>query len=534
MDNFHTEILYITPEEEYTKRVKDDHIKKYAQFFTPVPVAEFMAHWILKNKNIKSILDPAFGLGVFSRIIRKRNNKCRITGYEIDPLILDEAMTYFRNDDKTNIFNKDYMVNDWDNKYDGIICNPPYFKFHDYENKTILKEIEDKLSLKLSGFTNLYTLFLLKAIHQLNINGRAAFIVPSEFLNSDYGKLVKKYLIQNKALRYIIIVNFNSNVFNGALTTASILLFANDNCSETVNFINIDSIQELASINDEISDYPHNTTSLQVPLDILDSNVKWRSYYQPINSKKYKNLIPFSKFGKVVRGIATGSNEYFVFNKSKAKQHNIDNKYLLSCIAKSNDVKNSFFTNDDFQTLKSEDKEIYLINILPTNSNDLFIKEYINVGIKDNIHKKHLTSCRNPWYILEKREPAPIWVSVFNRNGIRFIRNEAKIRNLTTFHCVYLDMFSLPKIDLFFAYLLSNISKDIFNDNRREYGNGLKKFEPNDINNSNIVNLYEISEFNEKQILYLLKQYRQSEIGKMPDFDLLNNINQIFLDIFSN
>ena len=51
--------------------------------------------------------------------------------------------------------------------------------------------------------------------------------------------------------------------------------------------------------------------------------------------------------------------------------------------------------------------------------------------------RKFLTKSRKPWYALEKRPPAPIWVSVFNRNGVKFIRNEANISNLTTFHCVY-------------------------------------------------------------------------------------------------
>ena len=79
----------------------------------------------------------------------------------------------------------------------------------------------NKLKINLSGFTNIYTLFLLKSIYQLNENGRAAYIIPSEFLNSDYGKLVKEYLLKSKALRHIIIFNFKENVFDDALTTSS-------------------------------------------------------------------------------------------------------------------------------------------------------------------------------------------------------------------------------------------------------------------------------------------------------------------------
>ena len=65
---------------------------------------------------------------------------------------------------------------------------------------------------------------------------------------------------------------------------------------------------------------------------------------------------------------------------------------------------------------------------------------------------------------IRKPPPAPIWVSVFNRNGLKFIRNEAGISNLITFHCVYLkqsDPSSTINLDLLFAYLLTDIAKEI-------------------------------------------------------------------------
>lgn len=234
------------------------------------------------------------------------------------------------------------MFNDWENHYDGIICNPPYFKFHDYNNKEILQEIETKLGLKLNGFTNLYPLFFLKSAEQLTPNGRAAYIVPSEFLNSDYGKLVKTHLIKNRMLRYIIIFDFEENVFDDALTTSSILLFANDNEKSEVEFIRVKTPDELFALESNLESYPTNQSKIAVPFSSLNPEIKWRAYYQKQNALKFKNLVPFSNFGKVVRGIATGANDYFVFNQSKAKQFDIDEKYLLPCITKSVDVDSTF------------------------------------------------------------------------------------------------------------------------------------------------------------------------------------------------
>src|SRR5690606_31470681 len=355
------------PEKEYAQRISLEHRKKFAQFFTPVVVAEFMSKWILGNKQLQTVLDPAFGLGIFARTIREATQQCNIKGFEIDETILHEATEIFEDDNNTSIFLNDYMFNDWGNRYDGIICNPPYFKFHDYENKSTLKEIEEKLGLKLNGFTNLYTLFLLKSAYQLNKNGRAAYIVPSEFLNSDYGKLVKSYLIKNKLLRYIIVFDFEENVFDDALTTASILLFANDNEKSEVEFINIKTLDELNSLQSKIQSYPKSKAEKAFSFSELNPEIKWRAYYQKQNATRFKNLIPFSTYGKVVRGIATGANEYFTFNQSKAKQYKIDEKYLLPCITKSVDVSGAFFTKDNFEELKQQDKNIFLFNAIEQN-----------------------------------------------------------------------------------------------------------------------------------------------------------------------
>lgn len=519
------------PEKEYSQFVSLEHRKKFAQFFTPFTIAQFMAKWITANKNLQTVLDPAFGLGIFARAIRQTNKECLITGFDIDENILQQATDIFDVDKNTSIQLKDYMFNDWKNRYDGIICNPPYFKFHDYENKTTLKEIEEKLGLKLNGFTNLYTLFLLKSAYQLNVGGRAAYIIPSEFLNSDYGKQVKSYLIKNKLLRYIIIFDFEKNVFDDALTTASILLFANDNEKSEVEFINIKTLDELFALQKKISAYPKIKSENAIAFSKLNPEIKWRAYYQEQNATKFKNLVPFSNFAKVVRGIATGANEYFTFNQSKAKQFKIDEKYLLPCITKSVDVDGAFFTKEDFAKLKQQDKLVYLLHATePTEQN---LKNYLNKGEAEEIHKKFLTACRNPWYTLEKRPPSPIWVSVFNRNGLRFIRNEANISNLTTFHCIYLNMFSASKADLLFAYLLTDISKEIFNDNRREYGNGLQKFEPNDINKALMVDLDKIKTDDEQKILELYHEYRKSELKKSPNEKLLKDINKLFTNLFA-
>ena len=485
---------YANIESEYVQKVTIEHRKRFAQFFTPFAIAELMSNWLMGNNNIKTVLEPAFGLGIFSRILLSQKKDLSIKGFEIDNVIADEAIKHFGKCESLKLNLQDYMYNDWENKYDGIICNPPYFKFHDYDNKSVIAEMERKLSCKLNGFTNLYTLFLLKSIYQLKPNGRCAYIVPSEFMNSDYGKLVKAHLIKTKTLRHIIVFDFAKNVFDDALTTACIILCAKDDNAPLVKFTNISSLDELTTIEKLINEYPIiDKAAKYYKLNELNPDIKWKTYYQIQSGNKFKALVPFSKYAKVVRGIATGANDFFTFNKSKAIEFGISDKYLMPCICKCIDTKGHFFTDDDFKTLIKSDKKAYLLNAV--QDHDTNVSAYLHKGELEGIDKKYLTASRNPWYALEKRPPAPIWVSVFNRNGLRFVRNYANVANLTTFHCVYpqQNLFSETSTDMLFAYLLTETAQRIFNDNAREYGNGLQKFEPNDLNKGMMIDLDSMS-----------------------------------------
>lgn len=517
-------------EKRYSKLISLEHRKKYAQFFTPYQLASLMADWLLGNQNLITVLEPAFGLGVFSRALLSKKSDLSIKGFDIDERIFAEAKEIFNDNYYVDFHLEDYMFNDWSNKYDGIICNPPYFKFHDYDNKTILNEIENRLKIKLNGFTNLYTLFLLKSIYQLKPNGRLAYIIPSEFLNSDYGKLVKSALIKNKVLRHIVVFDFEENVFDDALTTACILLCSNDKNNQTVKFSTIKTIEDLELVKTYISEYPINSLGGSTfNVSELEPEVKWRKYYQEQNGIRYKNLIPFSSVAKVVRGIATGANEYFTFSKSKANQYGIDEKYLLPCICKAVDVKDNFFTKDNFNSLIKNDRQTFLLNAI--GSKDENVLKYIELGENLGVDKKYLTACRTPWYSLENRMPSPIWVSVFNRSGLKFIRNEANISNLTTFHCVYPvqnSLFDNVNVDVLFAYLLTDVAREIFEDNRREYGNGLQKFEPNDLNKAMMLDLTLLDKETENKIIELYNKFRDTATNKSPDESFLAEINEIF------
>lgn len=507
-------------EEEYSKNTDFAHRKKYAQFFTPEPISEFMAKWVLNNPSAgTSILEPALGLGIFSRSLLKINANINIISYDIDEKILTAAKSNFKSTNlNISIKHEDYITSPFHKKYDGIICNPPYLKFHDYNNAEYISLINNELNLQLTGFTNLYALFLLKSIFQLKDGGRLAYLIPSEFLNSDYGVQVKQSLIDNNCLKHIVIIDFQKCAFDDALTTACILLCEKTSVINSVKFSKIDDINQLDSA---------LTNFKTVNVKCLNPTLKWKQFYSETKSSKYNHLVPFSTFAKVSRGIATGANKYFTFNISKKATYGIPTKCLKPCICHSTDIKKIIFTKNDFAELLQKGKNIYIFDGCADKTNQ-FTKDYILLGLEMEINKRFLTASRNPWYAIENRVPSPIWVSVFSRNGLKFIRNKANVYNLTTFHCIYNT--SDIDTDIIFAYLITDMAKEIFLDNSRQYGNGLTKFEPNDLNKGNIIDFNILSQ---EELNFIKSIYHQIELNESCTKQYISILDKFFRTKYS-
>ena len=488
-----------------------------------------MARWVAAIQPVH-VLEPAIGTGILARAVQNYAPNCQFTGFDLDPIILTSLKQEGQLGELLKVYQEDFLRSNPTARYDGIIANPPYLKFHDYDNLPIIQHIQSETGIKLSGFTNIYALFVIKALRQLEVGGRAAFVVPSEFLNADYGVNIKQALITEGSLRHVLVVDFQGSVFADALTTACVLLFSRDKAHQPeVTFSNLHSVEALANWEPEHPGYP--------PLAVrsLDPSVKWRRYYQQhqLERPAYEPLVPFSMIGKVSRGIATGDNEYFTFSASKANKLGLDPTTSLSlCVARSADIPGNFFTAETLASLIQSDKTIYLLNAQVGAGEGTQL--YLDEGVRKGINKKHLPAHRKIWHRPENRLPSPIWVTVFNRGGLRFIRNETNTMNLTTFHSVYLNPIYQSLIEVVMAYLLTDIAREIFADNRREYGNGLEKFEPNDLNNALMLDISHLSKQQITDIEKLYKQFRQSAIEEKPDETIRLKIDGYFRASFAS
>ncbi len=472
--------LVIEAEDAYKISASKEKRKEEGQFFTPSIVADWMAEWIIKN-NPKEILEPSFGFGSLAVPLIRKKIKANIIGIEKDSVIFKKIPSELKK--VVDLRNIDFFNLDEKTKYDAIISNPPYVRHHSLNlNEAIYKKYEAIINNKISKMANLYILFCIDIIHRLKENGRAAIIIPTEWMNSNFGVTFKKFLFDTNLLSSIIYISHNSTVFDDALTTASILLIENNRKNKlNLDFFFVSSKDFFIETNPNQIKANNSFIKFNYDWKKLLSTKKWDSLLNTNkNSNANKTFTLLSDHCSSKRGIATGANNYFLISNHVIDTYSISTNSLKKCIGSAMDIKGLIFNEKDLNKLVSDKKKVFLFDAADQLSDGDI--NYLEYGKKLKIDKRYLTSKRTKWYVQEKRKPSPIWACVFNRQNIRFIYNDTETLNLTTFHCLY-PKFNLSKIELkaLVAILNHNEMVPFIMEQRRVYGGGLVKLEPKDL-----------------------------------------------------
>ena len=460
------------PVNEYTRVVGYDHRRRLAQFFTPAVIAKFMVDWTIGGRRKKELHDPAFGIGAF---FDAAPSDCKFTGTEIDANAL-EFFNAHASRRPSGLSLCDYLL-DFGKHYGNIVCNPPYLRFQKFLNRDdVFRMFRERLDVRLSGYTNIASAFLVKSISELREGGRLAYILPTEFLNSGYGALVKEWLIKDSHLDSIIEVACENEAFDEVTTSVCIVLYDSARKIERVSFRRIASLEE-------ISDVMRRPPVRAVSQAQLDINDKWGKYFVPAAESvrpATSRLTKLSEYGRFSRGIATGANDFFVLSASDVSENGLSMHSCIPCITKSQQLTGLTFTDENFDALAHANKAVYLFS--PGEDPDEPSRLYIRFGEQKGYNNGFITRHRSPWYKTESREVSPILLNVFSRAGYKVVRNYSSALSLTNFHCFYPHRLYDSYVDWLFLYLHSGVGRKLLSLSKRRYGNSLDKFEPNDLN----------------------------------------------------
>lgn len=464
---------------------------KWGQFATPPELALSIARYAreLTGEGPVSFLDPAIGTGSFYSALTQTFAPEAIkaaTGIELDPLFAESAEDLW-GEGGLNIVRGDFTKQGPPaTRFNLVLTNPPYVRHHHLsgpEKNRLKARLAQSLNMEISGLAGLYCYFMLLCHDWMEEQGLAIWLIPSEFMDVNYGATLRRYLSERVTLLHIHRFCPTDVQFTDALVSSAVVVFRKSlpPPAHRIRFSfagPIDSPQSEAFI----------------PLDLLLRSRKWTQFPATTTVSDTSELTLGDIF-TIKRGLATGSNSFFIMTSEQADEWQIPRRFLKPILPGPRNV-----TADIIEALPdgapAVSPRLYLLDCSEPEEK---VKakwprfyEYLQHGRTQDVHDAYLSSHRVPWYSQEQRPPAPFLCTYMgrSRNGkhpFRFIWN----RSQATAHNVYLMLYpksrlqealiNHPELEARVFEALQRITPAQLLSEGRVYGGGLHKVEPKEL-----------------------------------------------------
>ena len=495
----------------YGELMPPEERRRLGEFYTPRPIAEFMVGWAVRERG-EHVLDPCVGSGTFLieafHTLRGLGAEGlyglphQLYGVDINPLAVLMATINILSLNpgvSPNIYLADFLslnhqamceLGFEQTNFDTIVCNPPYTRHHDllpsYKEK-IARMIEAETDWPISRLSSIYVHFFIHAYQFLKDGGRLAFITPSEWMEADYGTILRRFLAEKARLDSIILFGEDLLAFPNTLTRACITLAYKEAPGDYISLIELRSWPPVSELAEAVEaglerDYGWGRVKLRRLTD-MDPYIKWTPLFREDTRRTMPHFITkLGSLASISRGIATGANEFFTLSEEEVRRYGIERKYLKPVVTGARYLEGYDFTEGDLESLKREGKKVYLLWCFKRKEElrGTSILSYIERGEKEGFDKRFLTRHRPVWYWVERRRPPDAFLVYMFRRRLRFVYNAAGAYALNTLHCVYFNEEIREKRDIkaILAYLNSSPAFELAKTFLRVYGGGMYKLEP--------------------------------------------------------
>lgn len=462
-----------------TDRTEREILRDKGQFWTPNWVAEAMVYYVSEKTEL--VFDPATGNGAFFEALLKLKKKnISYFGTDVDTEVLASEIY---NNKNCFVEERDFIKNPPQRKFSSIVANPPYIRHHriDEETKLILKQLSATITgFSIDGRAGYHIYFFIQALNLLEKNGKLAFIMPADTCEGTFASKLWKWISEKYCIEAVITFDEKATPFPSVDTNAIIFLIKNSKPKETILWVKSNQAYSSDLLKFVSSKFRKNSFK---SLEIIDRKLKEAIETGLTRPEQSHNGFKFylNDFARVMRGIATGSNEFFFLTAEQVRKIGIPKVFIKRAIGRTKDVIGDKINDADILTLEAKDRPTYLLSINGDDTLPKPVSDYLEVGATMGLPDRALIKQRKPWYKMEKREIPPMLFAYLGRRNTRFILNEAGVLPLTSFLCVYPIYTDKTYITSLWEALNHPDTLGNLNLVGKSYGSGAIKVEPGNL-----------------------------------------------------
>jgi adenine-specific DNA-methyltransferase len=467
---------------------------RLGQFATPGPLALEMLQYAraLLGPGPVRFLDPAIGTGSFYAALLQQWPLERIgaaTGFEIDAGYARACRAVWRSTPlqlRVEDFTAATPPTQAAGRFNLLICNPPYVRHHHLRPTTKARLRQRSMlagGARLSGLAGLYAHFITIAQPWMSADAIAGWLLPSEFMDVNYGRELKHYLLRSLTVLRIHRFDPSEAQFSDALVSSAIVWLRNrkPGRDHQVEFTYGGSLSrpKLRGL---------------VPTSRLDGAPKWTGFPAAAGAAPDPGSATLGDYFRVTRGIATGGNAFFIMTPAQAAARGIPRQCLRPIMPGPRHLELDEVAADAAgDPLLARPLLVLDCRLPAAQIRDRFpdLWRYLQLGAA-GIANRYLCSRRSPWYLQETRAPTLFLCTYMARRRAdgrlhRFIFNRSAAVAANSYLMLYPRERLARFIDGDVARAsmvwqeLRRIGADTICAGGRVYGGGLHKLEPTEL-----------------------------------------------------
>ena len=438
--------------------------------YTPAPIVASMVDWAAAEGPPARVVDPGAGSGRFAVAAGRRFPGAELLAVELDPLAAAVCRGHLAAaglGGRARVLAADYRSAELGR--DGApalyIGNPPYVRHHQIAPgwKEWLALGARAHGLEASRLAGLHVHFFLATAARARPGDRGAFITSSEWLDTNYGRLVRELLLDGLGGEAIHVLEPTAAPFEDAAVTAAITCFRAGRPPGAVRLRRVGEVGRLGALDG----------GRPVPAERLREARRWSPLTRAARAVP-EDHIELGDLVRVHRGAVTGRNSTWVVRRDET---DLPPEVLFPSVTRAREI---------FEAggALASTGHLRLVVDLPADL-DAFagaelrrIEGFLARARRDGADRGYIARARRAWWSVGLREPAPILATYMARRPPAFTRNLAGARHINIAHGLY------PRVELpepAIERLLASLRRTVSVHDGRTYAGGLTKFEPREM-----------------------------------------------------